>query len=71
MRKNSDNLMKISKNMAKLVKRSLFIDYRSGLHLGKFAEIIPELAIKYSTILKDSPGIRTLGRSYQQSGSHH
>ena len=26
MQKNNDNLMKISKNMAKLVKRSLFID---------------------------------------------
>ena len=49
--KNSDNLMKISNNMAKLVKRSLFIDYGSGLHSGKFAEIVAELAINYSLIL--------------------
>ena len=50
MQKNSDNLMKISKNMAKLVKRSLFIDYGSGLHSGKFAEIIVELAMNYLPI---------------------
>ena len=48
--------MKISKKMAKLVKRSLIIELGSGLHSDKFAEIIAELAIHYSTILKDFSG---------------